>query len=240
MNQSRNATEAVSAPTGLHWPVMDNDRRPGNRRGQRSRQEILDAASRVMAARGYAGASMSVLARESGLPKSAFYHHFQSKAGLLSEVMARGAHAFFDAMRESQASPPEGGSPRDRLHWYMRKTGEVIVEHQEFLRLLFVLVMSSEAAEAPEAMRTVILVRDEGRSQMRRMIYSSFLPAGEAEAGAVADDLEHFGMAAFDGFTISLQSGDRKPMAEYTRQLADGMAAAGEARVAALSRAADI
>lgn len=213
---------------------MDNDRPAGNRRGQRSRQEILDAASRVMAARGYAGTSMSVLARESGLPKSAFYHHFQSKAGLLSEVMARGAHEFFAAMQESQADPPAGGTPRERLTWYMRKTGEVLVQHQDFLRLLFLLVMSSEAAGAPEAMRTVIAVRDEGRAHMRRMIHSAFLPAGEEAAALVADELAHFGMAGWDGFTVSLQSGDRRPLETFTLQLADAMASVGEARIAAL------
>lgn len=216
---------------------MDNDRPPGNRRGQRSRQEILDAASRVMAARGYAGTSMSVLAKESGLPKSAFYHHFQSKAGLLSEVMARGAQGFFTAMRDAQASAPEGGTPRERLRWYMHSTGEVIVGHQDFLRLLFVLVMSSEASGAPEAMRTVITVRDEGRDHMRRMIYLAFLPEGESAAGAVADELAHLGMAGFDGFTVSLQSGDRKPMGEYTRQLADALASLGEATVSSLAAA---
>ena len=211
----------------------------GNRRGQRSRQEILDAASRVMAARGYAGTSMSVLARESGLPKSAFYHHFQSKAGLLSEVMARGAREFFAAMRASQASLPPGGTPHERLSWYMRKTGEVLTEHQDFLRLLFVLVMSSEAAEAPEAMRTVQEVREEGRDHMRHMIHSSFLPAGEQAAAAVADDLAHFGMAGFDGFFVSLQSGDRKPIGAYTRQLADALSAVGEAKIAAMRATGD-
>jgi AcrR family transcriptional regulator len=211
----------------------DDDAAPaGNRRGQRSRQEILDAAARVMAARGYAGTSMSVLAKESGLPKSAFYHHFQSKAGLLSEVMARGAREFFAAMRDAQASPPASGTPRERLRWYMRTTGEVLVRHQDFLRLEFLLVMSSEAAEAPEAMRTVTAVRDEGRDHMRHMIRSAFLPAGEEEATAVADDLAHFGMAAFDGLFVSLQSADRKPVETFTDQLADALAAVGESRIA--------
>lgn len=213
---------------------MDNDRPAGNRRGQRSRQEILDAASRIMAVRGYAGTSMSVLAQESGLPKSAFYHHFQSKAGLLSEVMARGAREFFAAMREAQSDPPEGGTPRERLGWYLGKTGEVSHRHEDFLRLLLVLVMSNEAAGAPEAMRTVQVVRDEGRDHMRHMIYSSFLPAGEEAAHAAADALAHFGMAGFDGAFVSLQSGDRKPMAEFMAELTDAMAAIGEARAAAL------
>ena len=77
--------------------------RPGtNSRGRRSREEILDAASRVMAERGYAATTMSVLSQETGLPKSAIYHHFSSKGGLLSAVMERGAHDFFAAMRPSE------------------------------------------------------------------------------------------------------------------------------------------
>ncbi|MFF5284854.1 TetR/AcrR family transcriptional regulator [Streptomyces sp. NPDC013171] len=82
-----------------------------NRRGRRSRQEILDAAARVMSVRGYAGTSMSTLTKETGLPKSAFYHHFESKAGLLSAVMEQGAHAFFDAMREAHRNPPRAAPP---------------------------------------------------------------------------------------------------------------------------------
>jgi AcrR family transcriptional regulator len=211
----------------------------GNRRGQRSRQEILDAAARVMAARGYAGTSMSVLAKETGLPKSAFYHHFGSKAGLLSEVMARGARDFFAAMRAAHRDPPDDGTPRERLAWHLQRTGEVFTSREDFLRLLLVLVMSSEAAEAPEAMRTVVDVRDEGRDYMRHMICTSFLPAGKEAAAAVAGDLAHFGMAVFDGAFVSVQSGDRKPIAEFMTQLTDAIVAIGDARIAAMRAAGD-
>ncbi|MEU3711198.1 TetR/AcrR family transcriptional regulator [Streptomyces catenulae] len=200
-----------------------------NRRGRRSRQEILDATARVMAARGYAGTSMSALAKESGLPKSAFYHHFDSKAGLLSAVMERGAHEYFDAMREAHREPPEGGTPRERLGWYLRRSGEVLEHREDFLRLLLVLVMSHEAAEAPEALRTVITIRDEGRAYMRHMIRSAFLGEGEAVADRVADALAHFGMAGFDGAFVSLQSADGKPIGEYMSELTDSVAALGEA-----------
>lgn len=209
----------------------------GNRRGQRSRQEILDAASRVMAARGYAGTSMSALVEATGIPKSAIYHHFESKAGLLSEVMACGAHGFFEAMRHAHRHPPEGGTPRERLGWYLRKTGEVFVHREDFLRLLLVLVMSNEAAEAPRAMQTVIEVRNEGRDYMRHMIRSSFCAEGAAVAAAVAEELAHFGMVGFDGAFVSLQSGDGKSMAGYMAQLTDAMVALGEAKAAALRAA---
>ncbi|MGW2158526.1 TetR/AcrR family transcriptional regulator [Nonomuraea sp. NPDC001699] len=201
----------------------------GNSRGRRSRQEILDAAARVMSVRGYAGTSISTLVKETGLPKSAFYHHFESKAGLLSAVMAQGAQGFFGAMRDAHRDPPPGGTPRERLGWYLRRTGEVFVHREEFLRLLLVLVMSNEAAEAPEATQTVIEVREEGRDLMRHMIRSSFAGEGEDAANAVADALAHFGMAGFDGAFVSLQSGDGKPIAEFMEQLADAIVAMGQA-----------
>ncbi|GAA4479736.1 hypothetical protein GCM10023094_25300 [Rhodococcus olei] len=218
---------------------MENAAPNGNRRGRRSRQEILDVAARVMSARGYAGTSMSVLVKETGLPRSAFYHHFESKAGLLSEVMARGARAFFDAMRAAHRNPPAGGSPRERLGWYLRQTGEVSVHHEEFLRLMLVLVMSNEAAGAAEAMRTVIDVRSEGRELMRDMIHSAFAVEGDDIATVVADELAHFGMAGFDGAFVSRQTKDGKPMAEFMNQLTDAIAAIGEARVNALRAQAE-
>src|SRR5262245_60142528 len=99
-----------------------DEKRNGNSRGRRSREEILDVASRLMAERGYAGTSLSTLSASSGLPKSAIYHHFHSKAGLLSAVMARGARGFFDGMRAAHAEPPEGGTHRERLSWYLERT----------------------------------------------------------------------------------------------------------------------
>jgi AcrR family transcriptional regulator len=208
---------------------MEKTQQIGNRRGQRSRQEILEAASRVMSSYGYAGTSMSALVEATGIPKSAIYHHFGSKAGLLAEVMAQGAHGFFMAMREAHRNPPQSMSPRDRLGWYLQKSGEVFVHREEFLRLLLVIVMGDQVVEAPQALQTVVKVRDEGREYMREMIRSSFAAEGEAIANAIADELAHFGMLGFDGAFVSLQSGDQRPMSGYMAQLTDAMVALGEA-----------
>ena len=156
---------SVQDMTDAYTLLMEKAQQIGNRRGQRSRQEILDAASRVMSAYGYAGTSMSALVEATGIPKSAIYHHFGSKAGLLAEVMAQGARGFFAAMREAHQNPPQGGTPRERLGWYLKKTGEVFGHRENFLRLLLVMVMSNEAAE-PEAIQTAIEVRNEGRDYM--------------------------------------------------------------------------
>lgn len=198
----------------------------GNRRGQRSRQEILDAAARVMAAYGYAGTSMSALVEATGIPKSAIYHHFGSKSGLLAEVMAHGAREFFAAMHEAHANPPEG-TPLERLRWYLQKTGEVFLHRENFMRLQFVLVMTDEAVE-PEAMQIVIEVRNEGREYMKKMIRNALGVDGERMTAAFVDDLAYFGMVGFDGAFISLQSGDKRTMERHMLQLTDALIALAE------------
>ena len=183
-----------------------------------------------MAGRGYAGTSMSVIADETGIPKSAIYHHFGSKAGLLAAVMERGAKGLFEAMTEAHSNPPSTGTARERLEWYFQRTGEVWVHRAEFLRLLILLVMSDEAAEAPEAMETVVTVREEGRAYLEHMIRSSFIEMGDQVATQIARELAYVGMVGFDGIFISLQSRDSMPVGELIDDLVVGIAAIGEAR----------
>lgn len=205
----------------------------GNRRGRRSREEILEAAARVMAARGYAGTSISVISAESGLPKSAIYHHFHSKGGLLSAVMARGLYDFFEAMRVAQANPPADGTPRERLRWYLQKTAEVFEARSDFLRLHMLLIMSEEAAET-EVHDIITKVRADGRAWMNHMIASAFEPAGAQAAQAVADELDYFGMAGFDGAFIAFQAEGERTVLTQMEILGDAIAALGEAAVARL------
>lgn len=54
-----------------------------------SREQILDAAERLMTEVGYGKTSISAICRESGLPVGSVYHHFGSKARLLREIVVR-------------------------------------------------------------------------------------------------------------------------------------------------------
>jgi AcrR family transcriptional regulator len=199
----------------------------GNRRGRRSRDEILDAAARVMAVRGYAGTSISTITSETGLPRSAIYHHFHSKSGLLSAVMARGARAFFGAMGAAHADPPEGGSHRERMGWYLDRTAAVFTANPEFLRLHLLLIMSDEAADTEVADMTR-QVRDEGRAYMRTMIASAFADEGPEVARTIAEELGHFAMAGFDGSFVTSQAEPGHTVASQMARLTEAMVALGE------------
>jgi TetR/AcrR family transcriptional regulator, transcriptional repressor of aconitase len=71
------------------------------------RDEILDAAQRVFARRGYRGSSMATIIDESGLSAGAIYGYFDGKQELFRAVVER---TF--AERASELEPQDGDRPR--------------------------------------------------------------------------------------------------------------------------------
>ncbi len=76
-----------------------------------SEEQILGAASRLVAAHGPAGATIGAIARAVGAPTGSIYHRFDSRDVLLGEVWLRAATGFQTAFFERLAgpSPPEAG-----------------------------------------------------------------------------------------------------------------------------------
>src|SRR6202046_5581195 len=60
-------------------------RRPGN---VDTKSEIVEAAKRVFAAKGYDGASLRAVAREAGVDPALVHHYFDGKASLFVAAMA--------------------------------------------------------------------------------------------------------------------------------------------------------
>jgi TetR/AcrR family transcriptional regulator, transcriptional repressor of bet genes len=61
--------------------------RPSNT--ARRREELVGGLLRVMAARGYGGATIAEIAREAGLPPGVVHYHFESKKEILVAVLER-------------------------------------------------------------------------------------------------------------------------------------------------------
>lgn len=58
-----------------------------------TRERIIDAASRVLRRRGYAGAGIDAMAAEAGLTSGAIYGHFRGKRALLTAVVEASVQA---------------------------------------------------------------------------------------------------------------------------------------------------
>lgn len=64
------------------------------------RHALLEAASRLFRAHGYAGTRMSAIATEAGLSKGGAYFHFPSKEALLLATLAFETERFDQRLRD--------------------------------------------------------------------------------------------------------------------------------------------
>ena len=73
---------------------------PGAARSQRRRApQIIDAAARVFAERGFHGATTQDIADVLGIRQASLYYYFSSKEAALELVCLKGVEGFFEAAK---------------------------------------------------------------------------------------------------------------------------------------------
>lgn len=85
------------------------------RRRDRSREEILDAARRVLLRTGVGGATLDAVARQAGMSKAALYYYFPSKDALLFELVFASVEAHAREVRDAVAEAETGADALARL-----------------------------------------------------------------------------------------------------------------------------
>lgn len=173
-------------------------------RGEQSREHVLNAAEALMSARGYRSTSMAEIIRESGVPSSSIYWHFQSKAGVLAAVMERGAHAFFTGI--SAAEPGADTEPRTALEHVFRASLKAVKENPSFLTLFLNFLLHFD--DEPAVQEQVVAVRHAATETVHRHIRASYAVYGPERAGRIADRIAPLTLAMFDGIFIALEARD--------------------------------
>jgi len=84
-------------------------------KGELKRKQILDAAAKVLARRGYIGTQLSEIAAEAGTQAGSLYYHFESREELLEEVLHEGVRQSFSNARKSVEDLPRSSTPLERL-----------------------------------------------------------------------------------------------------------------------------
>jgi TetR/AcrR family transcriptional regulator, cholesterol catabolism regulator len=84
-------------------------------RGERKREQILHAAAKVLAARGYVGATLTAIAEEAGTQAGSIYYHFTSREELIEEVLLRGVALSHAHSRAALGALPAGSDAASRL-----------------------------------------------------------------------------------------------------------------------------
>ncbi|CAN5150321.1 TetR/AcrR family transcriptional regulator [soil metagenome] len=97
----------------------------------RTREDVVRAASRLFASRGYHGTSMRDLAREVGVLGSSLYSHIDSKEDLLVEIVEIGAALFRSA---ADRATGQGGTGADQLAALVTGHIDVVLDHLDEAR----------------------------------------------------------------------------------------------------------
>jgi len=113
------------------------------RRREQSREEIVDAARRVILEKGLAATTLEAVAKEVGLTKAALYYYYPSKDALFFEIMygavAKQSQAIHDAVLEAK----DGG---EALGAIVRETVRSFAPQMDDFRLTFLLMQLSPGA----------------------------------------------------------------------------------------------
>jgi len=184
-----------------------------NRRGERSREAVLDAGERVMAERGYEAATVASLVEEAGVPASSIYHYFGSKEGVLLAVMERGAERFHEALPE----PTERrGSQSEHLRGLLASIAERLESRPDFLRLI--LVMATQPRVDGNASVDVVVerVRELALARLRNQMKVTF---GISPDERPADHLARFTLATIEGAFVAAQADPRVSLGDLLEHL---------------------
>ena len=128
-----------------------------------TRADVVAAAGRLFADRGYHGTSMRDLGRELGLLGSSLYAHVDSKQDLLVEVVEEGARLFQDSATRALSVQ---GSAHDRLRALVVGHIDVVLDNQDVVRTFL-----NEARMLDDVHRSrVIAARDNYEQAFRAVI----------------------------------------------------------------------
>jgi AcrR family transcriptional regulator len=95
--------------------------------------EILDAAAEIFFDKGYEGASMRDLSRQSGMSLSGLYHYFESKEKLLYLIQRHTFLTILDRLRERLAG---NTNPEEGLRIFIRNHLEYFIANMKAMKVL--------------------------------------------------------------------------------------------------------
>ena len=128
-----------------------------------TRADVVAAAGRLFASRGYHGTSMRDLGRELGMLGGSLYAHVDSKQDLLVEVVEEGARLFEAAAAVAVATP---GTAVDRLRVFVEGHVGVVVDNLDVVRTYL-----NEASALDGTRRAkVVTARDRYESVLRSIL----------------------------------------------------------------------
>ena len=148
------------------------------RRAQ-THEELLEAAARVFARKGYAGASVDDIAEEAGFTVGALYSNFAGKQDLFLAAFERHCDQGLARIQSTMGGP---GSTKQRLEAYSRQFAE-LSEHRQWWLLSAELWLYAQ--RHPEAAARMAAVQADARAVIAEALGRRGEPLGEELAAVI-------------------------------------------------------
>jgi AcrR family transcriptional regulator len=166
--------------------------------GPDRRAQIIDAATEVIANRGYAHASLKDIADAAGVTPALIYHYFDSKEDLLLAAMAavqQTLHRAVDAARDRESDPFQ------RIAATVDEAAAQFDLHPEFFRLIY--DMYSAGLSQPSLHAKGLEMLELGIRRQADQLRAYYAELGGFEPPIPAEDLAGAIVAAVDGIALT-------------------------------------
>ncbi len=127
------------------------------------REQVLEAAAKHFAERGFAGTSMRDIAKAVGMLPGSLYYHFPSKSALLLAVYGEGVKRIAQAVDQAVVEEVQAWA---RLEAACRAHLETVLDESPYARVV-IRVLPQDAADVAEAMTAL---RDSYERRLRELI----------------------------------------------------------------------
>ncbi|HEX5748856.1 MAG TPA: TetR/AcrR family transcriptional regulator [Archangium sp.] len=178
------------------------------------RRDVLDAARRVFARKGFAAAKISDIASAAGISHGLVHHYFPSKEALFVAVIEESIHGWEALIARARALSV---SPWERLVYVCSIMGEGSVQASEHLRII---VHASMGEDAPRPVREALERLERHVHEPLSSLIEEAQRTGAAAAGPPGE-LARAWMAVTQGLAISqaVRPGAARPPIELVLRL---------------------
>jgi AcrR family transcriptional regulator len=182
------------------------------RRRREIHEQIIEAASRVFASKGFAGATALEIAEAADVAEKTFYNHFTTKQQLIEEMAQRGLSVFQQLFSDLLGST---GSTVERLRRFFDGSAEEAERTREFSREVIV-----EMLRTLEVPGQSVVYHDLLKNALRAR-FERGLAAGDIAPERDLAFLTEITAAAYLGIVINWVTLPAYPLRERMAQLAD-------------------
>jgi AcrR family transcriptional regulator len=179
----------------------------------RRREEILEAAVRLFAERGYPGTDMQVLADTLGVGKGTVYRYFPSKRDLFLAAADYGMRRLQRRVEEAIAGVED---PLERVAVGIRTYLAFFADHPEFVELLI-----QERAHFKDRKKPTFFEHREARVERWRALYRGLIEAGRVRGVPAERITDVVSDLLYGTMFTNYFSGPRKPPEEQARDIID-------------------